>query len=135
MQEETTKTSKPAPAAVKKKASPKAEATAWNVVKNIGIYIFKCRAILISMPVLLVALFQAAQNSARLPEQVGINLLATGEYARMVSRTGAVLTPLLLTIGCIVLTCFSKRTLFPWLISIFSLVVPLLIWLTNIYPM
>ena len=130
MQEETTRTSKPACAAAKKKASPKS-----GVVKNIGIYIFKCRAILISLPVLAVALFQAAQNSVRLPEHVGINLLANGEYAKMIPRTGAVLIPLLITIGCIVLTCCSKRTLFPWLVSIFSLVLPLLIWLTNIYPM
>ncbi len=135
MQEETTKTSKPASAADKKKAPAQSGATTWKVVKNIGGYVFKCRAILISLPVLLVALAQAAQNSARLPEHVGINLLANGEYAKMVSRTGAVLTPLLITIGCIVLTCCSKRTLFPWLISIFSLVLPLLIWLTNIYPM
>lgn len=132
MNEKTTKTKKPVSAGAKKKTS---RVTAWEVLKTIGSYIFKCRALLISLPVLLVSIFQAAQNSARLPEQVGINLLATGEYAKTVSRPTAVLLPLLITIGCIVLTCCSKRTLFPWLISIFSLVLPLLIWLTNIYPM
>lgn len=135
MKEEMTKTKKPAPAGTKKKSSRKSEITVWDVFQTIGVYIFKCRAVLISLPVLLVSIFQAAKNSARLPEQVGINLLATGEYAKTVSRPTAVLLPLLITIGCIVLTCCSKRTLFPWLISIFSLVLPLLIWLTNIYPM
>lgn len=135
MKEETTKTNKPVSAGTKKKASRKSGITVWEVFKTIGVYIFKCRALLISLPVLLVSIFQAAQNSARLPEEVGINLLATGEYAKTVSRPTAVLIPLLITIGCIVLTCCSKRTLFPWLISIFSLVLPILIWLTNIYPM
>ncbi len=134
MKEKMTNNQKPV-AAGKKKTSGKSGVTAWGVLKTAGDYLFMCRGILISLPVLAVSIVQAMRNSARLPEQVGINLQVTGEYAKTVSRPTAVLIPLLVTIGCIILTCCSKRTLFPWLISIFSLVLPILIWLTNIYPM
>ena len=127
MKEKMTNTQKPGAAGKKKKkTSGKSGATAWTVLKTVGDYIFWCRGILISLPVLAVSIVQAMQNSARLPEQVGINLQVTGEYAKTVSRPTAVLIPLLVTIGCIILTCCSKRTLFPWLISIFSLVLPIL---------
>jgi hypothetical protein len=28
----------------------------------------------------------------------------------------------------------SKKVLYPWLISVFSLALPLVLWLTNIFP-
>ena len=105
-----------------------------RVMKAIWHYIYMFRAVIISLPVLAVAIWQAFVNASRLPEMVGINLLATGEYATIIPRTTAVLIPLLVTVGCILLTCFSKRILFPWLISAFTLVLPWLIWITNIYP-
>ena len=134
MEEKKANTQKPV-AAGKKKTTGKAGASVWGALKMFANYIIQFRGVLISLPVLAVSIVQAMQNSARLPEQVGINLQVTGEYAKTVSRPTAVLIPLLVTIGCIILTCCSKRTLFPWLISIFSLVLPILIWLTNIYPM
>lgn len=106
----------------------------WKVMKAIGHYIYLFRGVLISLPVLGVSIWQAYDNASKLPETVGINLLATGEYAMSVPRSSAVLVPLLVTVGCILLTCCSKRVLFPWLISIFTLVLPVLIWITNIYP-
>lgn len=97
--------------------------------------IFKYRAVILSAPVAITAIILAFVNAGRLPETVGMELLATGEYATSVSRTTAVLVPLFITAFCIMLTCLSKRTVFPWLVSAFSLVLPILIWLTNIYPM
>lgn len=120
--------------APKKKAAVKSEGKTWNTLKGIWRYICMFKGVLISLPVLAVAIWEAFRNAARLPEEVGLNIQATGEYAMTVSRSAAVLFPLLLTLGCILLTCFSKRTLFPWLISIFTLVLPILIWITNIYP-
>lgn len=121
-------------------ASPKgntpkqSESKLWPVLKTIWHYIYKFRGIVISLPVLVVAIWEAFLNASRLPERVGLNLKATGEFAMTVTRSTAVLIPLLVTIGCILMTCFTRRTLFPWLISIFSLVLPLLIWIINIYP-
>ena len=67
-------------------------------------------------------------------EKVGLNLQATGDFAMTWNRPVAVLVPLLVTFGCILLTCFSKRPLFPWLVSIFTLAIPMLIWFINVYP-
>ena len=112
----------------------KVEVKKKNNLKTIWNYIYKFRGLVICLPVIVVAIILAFQNAGRLPETVGIELLATGAFATQVSRTTAVLAPLGITGLCVVLTCFSKRTLFPWLISIFSLVLPILIWLINIYP-
>ena len=102
--------------------------------KNIWRYLWKFRGIIISVPVLLYAIGQAFQNASRLPDKVGMDLQATGEFAVIIGRPVAVLVPLLITIGSILLTCFTKRPLFPWLISIFTLVLPVLIWVINSYP-
>ena len=106
----------------------------WSVLKTIWHWIWMFRGAIISLPVLCIAIGQAFKNASRLPETVGLNIQATGEYAMTVGRPAAVVLPLLVTIACILLTCFTKRPLFPWLISIFTLVIPVLIWIINIYP-
>ena len=73
-------------------------------------------------------------NLANLPEEVGINLLANGQYEYLISRGLAVMAPLVVTGACLVMMWFSRRTIYPWLISIFSLVLPWLIWITNVFP-
>ena len=107
---------------------------AGPVLKKIWNIAWSCRGVLISLPVLWIAIAEAFKNAARLPQTVGLNIQATGEFALTVSRPTAVVIPLLITLGCIVMTCLTKRNLFPWLISIFSLVLPILIWIMNIYP-
>ena len=77
---------------------------------------------------------QKPLNMAQLPEEVGINLLANGEYEYLVSRGLAVMAPLAVTGVCILMMWMSRRTIYPWIISIFSLVLPLLIWVTNVFP-
>ena len=84
-----------------------------------------------AIPVFVCALALAIRNLALLPEWVGVNMLATGEYQWLVSRGAAVLIPFALTVACLILVLCSKKTLYPWLISVFSLVLPLVIWLTN----
>ena len=42
--------------------------------------------------------------------------------------------PLVITGVCLVMMFLSRRTIYPWLISIFSLVLPWLIWITNVFP-
>ncbi len=87
-----------------------------------------------AIPVAVAALYLAVQNMARLPEEVGINLLANGQYEYLVSRGLAVLVPLVVTGVCLVMMFLSRRTIYPWIISIFSLVLPWLIWITNVFP-
>lgn len=105
-----------------------------NVLRQIGLWIYRLRKIFMAIPVVWYAIKFARENSQRLPEMVGINLQSTGEYAQMISRSTAVNVPLIVTGACLVLMFCSRKTLFPWIISIFSLVLPYLIYLTNIYP-
>ena len=106
----------------------------WKVLKLIGKYIVKLWPVIISIPVAVMSVILAIKNAARLPDPVGINLLSSGDFGLLMPKLIVVLLPLLLTGICIILTIFSKRTLFPWLVSVFTLVLPILIWITNIYP-
>lgn len=105
-----------------------------KVLKTIGKYIVKLWPVIISTPVAVMSIILAIKNAARLPDPVGINLLSSGDFGLLMPKLLVVLGPVLLTAICIVMTIFSKRTLFPWLVSLFTLVLPILIWLTNIYP-
>lgn len=105
-----------------------------QVIKILFLSVYRLRGIIISIPVVILALRLAAYNSEHLPLLVGLNLQSTGEFAKTISRGTAVTMPLMLTGGCIALTIFSRKTLYPWLISLFSLAVPILLLITNLYP-
>ena len=105
-----------------------------SVLVSIGKWIYRLRGFFMAIPVVLPALYLATQNMARLPDEVGINLLANGQYEYLISRGLAVMGPLVVTGVCLVMMFLSRRTIFPWLISIFSLVLPWLIWITNVFP-
>lgn len=93
------------------------------------------RKLIMAIPVVYYALKLALYNVEHLPEQVGIDLQSSGEFARMISKETAIMGPLMVTGLCLVLMFFSRKTVYPWIISIFTLVLPLLLLLTNIYPM
>ena len=99
--------------------------------KMMGTYVWRIRKILLALPVVAVALFLANYCRTRMPEIVGLGLKETGEYAVTISRDLAVFGPLLITCICLIMMFCSRKTLYPWLISVFSLVLPILIMLTN----
>lgn len=97
-------------------------------------WILRFKKIILAIPVVIGAIYMAVFTANRLPDYVGIDLQATGEYSRLVTRDIAVLGPLAVTALCLLLMFCSKRTLYPWLISLFSLALPLLILITNVFP-
>lgn len=97
-------------------------------------WIYKLRKIVMAVPVLWAAIRLAKENASRLPENVGLNLQATGEYAVTVTRNYAVWGPLGVTLFCLLLMFCSRKASYPWIISVFTLVLPWLIYLTNLYP-
>ena len=105
-----------------------------RVLAGIGKWIFHLRGAFMAIPVVLAALTLATRNMARLPEEVGINLLANGQYEYLVSRGLAVLAPLVVTGVCLIMMLLSRRTIYPWIISIFSLILPWVIYITNMFP-
>jgi len=96
-------------------------------------WIFRLRKVFMAIPVVYLAIRIAVANMERLPEYVGLNLQSSGEFAMMVTRNYAVAGPLCVTAFCLLLMFCSRKSLFPWIISIFTLVLPYLIYLTNLY--
>lgn len=103
-------------------------------LKLTGIWIFRLRKIFMAIPVIYAAFRLAFYNMANLPEQVGLNLQVSGEFAQLVDRELAVYGPLGITMGCLLIMFFSRRALQPWVISIFTLILPLFLLLTNLLP-
>lgn len=94
---------------------------------------YKLRSILLSIPVAVVALALAVRNLTQLPTEVGFILQENGEYQWMISRGMAVCVPVAITAVCLCMMFLSKKVLYPWLISVFSLALPLVLWLSNVF--
>ena len=95
--------------------------------------IYKLRSIILAFPVAVGAVALAMYNQIKLPDTVAIVLTASGEYAQVVSKAVAVFGPLAVTAVCLLLMFCSRKVLYPWLISLFSLVLPLVLLLTNMF--
>ncbi len=104
-----------------------------HVIGLICTWLFRLRKIFMAAPVVYLAVRIAIANMQRLPEHVGLNLQSSGEFAMVVTRGYAVFGPLCVTGFCLLLMFCSRKSLFPWIISIFTLVLPYLIYLTNLY--
>ena len=105
-----------------------------RVINLIGLWLFRLRKLVLAAPVVYYALKLAEYNREHLPEQVGINLQATGEFAQYISRNMAVMGPLALTGGCLILMFCSRKAMYSWSISVFTLALPLLLLCSNAYP-
>lgn len=107
------------------------------VISKIAIacrYIAKFKKLFLVMPVLTVALIMAFVNLFSLPALVGFMLQGDGSFAFEIVREVAVLVPLLITLICLLLVFISKRTMTPWMVSLCSLLLPLLLYFTNVFP-
>ena len=103
----------------------------WEKAKP---WIWAGRKILLSIPVVWLMLYFARLNWNVLPEQVGLNLQTTGEYAQYISKQMAVYGPMGVTGGCLAMMFLSRKTVYPWMICMFSMLLPLLILISNIFP-
>ena len=105
-----------------------------SIINLIGTIVFRLRKFVMAAPVVYYALKIASYNMEHLPEEVGINLLSTGQFAMTVARSLAVTTPLALTHACLLLMFCTRKALDPWAISIFTLALPIVILVSNLYP-
>lgn len=105
-----------------------------QVLTTIGSYLYRMRSVFMAVPVAVAAVWLALLNLSRLPDRVGLDLQTDGSFALIVPRELAVFAPLALTALCILMMVLSKKTVYPWLISIFTLVIPVLIYFVNVYP-
>ena len=110
----------------------------WQKVKKIWAvawpWIWRGRKILLAIPVVYYGLYFARLNWNVLPEQVGLSLQTTGEYAKYITREMAVYGPMGITGACLAMMFLSRKTVYPWMICMFSMLLPVLILITNIFP-
>lgn len=104
-----------------------------------GKWTYRLRSIVMSIPVAAVAVILAVRNMAVLPSAVPLGfpsvkngVLLFGEV--MIVKSLAVFAPLLLTAFCLLMVLLSKRPTFPWLVSIFSLFVPIFLGIAAVLP-
>ena len=105
-----------------------------RIINLIGVWLYRLRKPVMAAPVVYYAIKLASYNQQNLPEMVGINLQSTGEFAQTISRSMAVSGPFALTMACLVLMVCSRKAMYAWAISIFTLALPLLLLLSNLYP-
>lgn len=114
------------------------ESKSGKTLKDIGTVLrltfqwaYKLRSLVLSIPVAVVALALAVRNLAQLPDQIKFSLLAS-EF--VISKGVAVCLPVAITAVCLCMMLLSKKMLYPWLISVFSLVLPVALWFTYLFP-
>ena len=112
--------------------------TPWQKAKRIlsiiGKVLFRLRKVFMAIPVVYFAMRLGAYNMEHLPTMVGLNIQSNGTYAEMISRATAVNGCLAVTYACLALMFLSRKTVYPWVISIFTLILPIFLLLTNQYP-
>ena len=112
--------------------------TGWQKVKEIlriiGRVLFRLRKVFMAIPVIYLAMKLGAYNMEHLPEMVGLNLQSNGAFAQMITRAEAVNGCLAVTYACLGLMLLSRKAVYPWVISFFSLILPIFLLLTNQYP-
>lgn len=105
-----------------------------HVIGKIVMFLYNFRRVFMAAPVIYYALKLAGYNMQHLPEKVGLFLQTNGEYAQMIDRGLAVTGPLVITGACLFLMFFSRKAMHSWAISIFSLALPVLLLISNLYP-
>jgi hypothetical protein len=95
-----------------------------------GKWTYKLRAFVLAIPVVAIAVILAVSNMATLPAAVAIGLpnIVNGILVFqevLVSKILAVFIPLLVTAFCLLMMFLSKRISFPFLVSLFSLILPI----------
>ncbi|MBO5867740.1 MAG: hypothetical protein J6Q54_02380 [Oscillospiraceae bacterium] len=108
------------------KDAPEKKSSVWT-------WIYRLCSIILSVPVLVVAIILAIHNMNVLPEIIGLDMQSNGEYTQAITKGVAVMGPLLVTVVCTLLTICSKKMLYPWLISLFSLALPLVFMFTGAF--
>lgn len=105
-----------------------------RVIGIVAMVIYRLRSVFLAIPVVWYALKLAAYNRKHLPEVVGINLMSSGAFAMTISRELAVTGPLAITVACLVLMVTSRKVLYPWAVSVFTLILPIVLLVSNLYP-
>ena len=99
--------------------------------------IVKLRSVWLAIPVVVCSVVLAVRNTAILPALVDFDIAALNKSGQLVfqtitvSKNLAIAGPLVITAVCLGLMFCSKRIVYPWLVSVFSLLLPVLLAVLN----
>ena len=110
-----------------------------SLFRMICMWVYRLRSVVLSIPVAFAAVIMAVNNLFRLPDSVSLCVPTASPDGLVfeivkVSRMVAVFCPLAITVLCLVMVFCSRRIAYPWLISLFSLVLPWFIYFVSIFP-
>lgn len=110
-----------------------------TLFKMICMWVYKLRSVFLAIPVAFAAIIIALDNLFKLPDTVSLCMPFPGSEGVAIqivelSKVVAVFGPLLITAACILMMFCSRRVAYPWLISVFSLVLPLFIYFSSVFP-
>ena len=105
-----------------------------KILEKIISWLSKFKKIIAAVPVAAGAIVLALYNMGNLPKVVGINLLENGSFTYQIPRGIAVFAPVAVTSICLLLMFCSRRILTPWFVSLVSLLLPVMILITNVFP-
>lgn len=106
----------------------------FEVIKFIWQWLYALRKILLSIPVLYGIIRLSVYNSKHLGSSVGLFLQSDGVFLMNISKGMAVFAPLALTACCLAMMFMSRKSLYAWSISVFSLLLPVIILISNQFP-
>ena len=104
-----------------------------TVIGKVWKWVLRLRKIILAVPVVYLAISLALNSLSQLPDQVGITLLTSGEFGLVVDRQVAIFGPLGVTAAALLLMVCSRKTFYPWVISLFTLILPVFILFLNSY--
>ena len=100
-------------------------------IRRFGERVYAVRGVLLSIPVAVAAGILSVYNYSHLPDPVGLFMQRDGTFSLTIAKSMAVAGPVGITALCLILTIASKKVTYPWLISIFSLLIPIAILLMS----
>ena len=101
--------------------------------------LFKYRGVALALPVVAGSAILTTLNMAKLPAKVTLNLPALADDQIILKlmemdKGTAVIVPVLVTAVCLLLMFCSRRQTYPWLVSLFSLVLPIVVLIAGMFP-
>ncbi len=105
-----------------------------RVLKLTSVWAYRLRSVILAIPVAIAAGILAVRNVAALPAQVDLSLFVYMQESMMIGREYVIFIPLALTALSLLLMFCSRRVLYTWLISLFSLVLPVVVYIVGTFP-
>lgn len=101
--------------------------------------LYKYRSIAMAIPVAAGSAILATFSMAKLPATVTLNLPGWEEGELVLKllemdKSTAVIVPVIITAVCLLMMFCSRRQTYPWLVSLFSLALPIILLFAGMFP-